>query len=93
METTTLDADEIPEELFFFEQMSSQGDIKHTWNPKKPEEVREAQLMFEALIAKGFRAFTMKRGGLTGDLMNGFDPTARRVLFVPPMQGGLSPVR
>lgn len=88
MEELTVRAEEIPEDLFFFEQMCSKGDIKHTWNPKKPDDVREAKLMFEAMTAKGFRAFRMLKGGAQGEMIETFDPAARRVLFVPPMQGG-----
>ena len=88
METITASSDTIPEDMHFFEEMCSKGDIKHVWNPKKPDQVTEAKLMFEGLIAKGFRAFRMLKGGAQGEMIATFDPQARRVLFVPPMQGG-----
>ena len=88
LETTLAPADQIPDDMHFFEEMCSKGDIKHTWNPKKPADVSEAKLMFEAMTAKGFRAFRMVKGGGQGEVMDAFDPAARRVLFVPPMQGG-----
>jgi len=88
LDTCLCDFDDLPEDVHAFGEMCSEGDIKHTWNPKDPEKVREAQLMFDAMVAKGFRAFHLKKGQ-PGEMMTSFDPKAKKVLFVPPMAGGL----
>ncbi len=67
--------------------MGKEGDTKFTWNAKDPKEVEAAKATWDLYKGKGFAAFRMKRSN-KGDQMREFDPTAGRILFVPPMQGG-----
>jgi hypothetical protein len=65
------------------------GDIKHIWNPAKSEEVRLAKEAFEKAIKMGFRAFRLDPKDKTfGEAMSSFDPSAARIAFVMPQQGG-----
>ena len=94
LQTTHVDFEDVPEEVSAIGVMGAEGDTKHLWNPKKPEEVEEARKLYDILTQKKYRAFRLRKDGRkkgrTGefDLMTEFDPEARGILFVPPFAGG-----
>lgn len=87
LETRLIDFDDLEEDLCAIGVMGTAGDTKHIWNPKEEKEVKEAELLYNTLTKSGYRAFRMVKHG-RGDQMDAFDPKAKRVLFVPPFQGG-----
>ncbi len=68
--------------------MGSNGDTKHMWNPKKKDEVEEARRLFTLLTNNGYRAYKMSKNARSGEPLEEFDPDLKRILFVPPFQGG-----
>lgn len=88
LETKLIDWEDLDDEAFAIGVMGEHGDTKHLWNPKKPEEVREAKLLFETLTKAGYRAFRLKKQSVKGDQITEFDEKAKRLLFVPPFAGG-----
>ena len=85
---TVKSVDEVQEGHGLFELMGRSGDTKHTWDPKKSGEVEAAKALFETLQSKGQRIFRLSRFGGKGELMREFDPSAGRLLAVPPLSGG-----
>lgn len=64
------------------------GDTKVHWDKHKPAEVAAARASFDALIAKGYRAYRLSSDGTQGELISDFDPNHERVLLSPQMAGG-----
>ena len=64
------------------------GDTKVIFDKKVPEEVEAAKAQFDALIEKGFKAFTVKKNGEPGKQVKIFDAKAERYIFVPALVGG-----
>jgi hypothetical protein len=67
--------------------MGKDGDTKCFWDPDDPDSVGVAQASFESYRGQGYRAARFN-GDEQGDIINEFDPTAGRILFIPPLQGG-----
>lgn len=79
----------IPDHLGAMAVMDKTGDSKVTWDPNQPAEVEAARAQFDVLKKKGYSAFRMSEGGdQQGAQMRDFDASARRIIFVPQMQGG-----
>jgi hypothetical protein len=87
LETKHIDFEDLPEDLNAIGVMGEDGDTKHLWDPKKPKEIAEAKQLYATLTKAGYRAFHMVKSG-KGEQMKDFDPKAKRMLFVPPFQGG-----
>lgn len=68
--------------------MGKEGDVKTIWNPHNTEEVENARASYDRLKAKGYLAFRVDAKGEKGEQMTDFDPTAGKILMVPPFQGG-----
>lgn len=68
--------------------MGRSGDTKVTWDPRNQEEVRTARETFDALRAKGYLAFTVRRTDSRGEQVKEFDPALSEILLAPPMAGG-----
>lgn len=64
------------------------GDTRSIWDPSKPDEVEAAKATFDALRAKGYLAYSVKRDGDKGEVMREFDPQAGKVILCPPLAGG-----
>lgn len=86
--TVLSDFEDLDDEVGAYGVMGKEGDTKHMWNPKKPEEVKEARLLYETLTKAGYRAFQLQLGGRRGTQLKEFDEKAKKVLFVPPFAGG-----
>lgn len=74
--------------LHQMEALDSTGHTKTTWDPEKPDEVAAARAQFDSLVAKGYRAFTVKRNGEQDEVMRKFDPKEAAMILVPAIQGG-----
>lgn len=69
--------------------MDDWGDTKLIWDKTKPAEVENARRTYNDLKAKGYAAFRVSgKDGEQGEQMTAFDPSAERMIMVPPMVGG-----
>lgn len=80
---------DLPEGKCCMAIMGKAGDSKYIWDPNSTVECEVAQSTFDAYRARGYLAFrVVGKDGSEGDQMMEFDPTAGRIIFVPPMAGG-----
>lgn len=84
LETTHDKLEEIPEHLSVLCVPDSSGDTKHMWNPKNEAEVEAARVLFESLVAKGYRAFLLKRWHRKGAAVDEFNSEDGKLLFKEP---------
>lgn len=71
-------------------EMQVMGRAGHTtvkWEPKVSKEVETAKATFDAMISKGFAAFSVEDGG-KGRRLDEFDYTANEIILIPPIAGG-----
>lgn len=68
--------------------IDSTGDTKLTWARSNDDEVANARKTFKRLKKQGYMAYTVKRGGDRGEVLNEFDENAQAMILVPPMVGG-----
>lgn len=68
--------------------MDRTGDTRLTWDYKNDDEVAAAKAMFDDLIKKGYRAFSVKKDGEAGERIDKFDPKAEKLIMVAQLQGG-----
>jgi hypothetical protein len=69
--------------------MGRSGDTKVIWSADNEDEVANARRTFDDLVTKrGFAAFAVGARGNKTDRVREFDPTAEKIIIVPPMQGG-----
>lgn len=69
--------------------MDGTGDTKIIWSKDNQDEIDAAKATFDALVAKGYAAFSVKgKSGEQGDQIKKFDPLAERIILVPQMAGG-----
>lgn len=68
--------------------MDPSGHSNSIWDADVPAEVEAARATFNALIAKGYRAFHVKKDGTEGERMDTFDPRAGKMIMVPQLRGG-----
>ena len=68
--------------------MDATGDSKVMWDSENADEVAVAQKTYEDLTKKGYRAFSVKKGGAQDELINEFDPDLEKMILVPPIKGG-----
>jgi hypothetical protein len=68
--------------------LSEEGDTKLIWDPEKEDEVEAAEEMFDKLIDKGYKAFSVKKDGATGKEIKKFDADAGKIIMVPKLVGG-----
>lgn len=64
------------------------GDLKVIWDKKKRDEVEAARNQFDAMIKKGYLAFSVKKDGEKGKVVKEFDEDAEMLILSPRLQGG-----
>ncbi len=69
-------------------ELCSKGDSRQTWDPKNKDEVELAREHFNALIEKGFTAFSVTKEGEKHKRITKFNPKAGKIIMVPRMAGG-----
>lgn len=77
-----------PENRGVLHVLDASGDTKHIWDPENPEEVAAAKAVFDSLKAKGFQAFSVKRGGEKDSVLREFDPREGKIILSPAIRGG-----
>ncbi len=70
------------------------GDERFEWDPSNPTSVDMAREVFKRFRDQGRVAYSVKSSkddpqGRAGEILHQFDGTARRIIFRPPMQGGI----
>ena len=68
--------------------MDESGDSKIMWDPTNKEEVDAAKLQFDALMDKGYKAYTVSKDGSTDKLIKKFDKKLGKIVMVPQLVGG-----
>jgi hypothetical protein len=64
------------------------GDLKLIWDPEKKDEVSTAEETFNKMKKKGYLAFSVKKGGDKGKVIQEFDPDLEMIIMSPKLQGG-----
>lgn len=69
--------------------LSPEGDTELSWDPTSPVETEVARKAFSGLRTKGYLAYRLNdEGEHHGEQIREFDPLARAIVMVPPLQGG-----
>lgn len=68
--------------------LSTAGDTKVIWDCGNDIEVKAARKMFKTLKGKDYRAYSVKKSGKKGGIVNDFDPDLEMIIMVPPIVGG-----
>lgn len=68
--------------------MDTTGHTKVEWNKDVPAEVAIAKAAFEAAVAGGAQAFSVRSDGTQGRRLSEFDPNAEEIMMVPRLRGG-----
>lgn len=64
------------------------GDLKVIWDKNKRDEVESARNQFDAMMKKGYLAFSVKKDGEKGKVVKEFDEDAEMLILSPKLQGG-----
>ena len=68
--------------------MDQTGHTRHIWDASVPDEVAAVKQLFDSFIAKGYKAFRVKKDGSDGERMKAFEPDAERMILMKAIQGG-----
>ena len=69
--------------------MSQYGDLKKVWNAANQDEVEDARRSFDHLVKeKKYAAFRVGTNGEKDEQIREFDPSAGKMILVPPLAGG-----
>ena len=68
--------------------MDRHGDTRRHFDSQDARAVALAKERFEQLTSKGYRAVALAPNGEQGELLESFDKTAERTLFIPHLKGG-----
>lgn len=68
--------------------MDRTGDTKLIWDKDNPEDVAAARAMYDAQKAKGYMAYSVKKSGKPGEVLQAFDPDAEKIIMAAPLAGG-----
>jgi hypothetical protein len=69
-------------------EIGEEGDRNSVRWGRSPDELNEAQRIFEGYIARGWAVFRLTEEGEQGRRMTEFDPAARGMLAIPQLVGG-----
>jgi len=68
--------------------MDRSGDTRHQFDVSDRESVAKAEKRFRQLTGLGFRAVALGENGSPGELIDRFDPSVEKTLFIPQLRGG-----
>lgn len=68
--------------------MDMTGDTKTIWDPRNQDEVDAAEVTFKSLKKKGYLIYSVGKDGKKNEAITSFDPTAEKMIAVPPVTGG-----
>jgi hypothetical protein len=69
-------------------ELCKDGDNKVIWDPKNPDEVEVAKMMFDKLKAKSYLAFKVDKQGKPAKQISSFSSKAGKLIMTPPIGGG-----
>jgi hypothetical protein len=64
------------------------GDTRMMWDPDVKDEVDAAKATFDKMKKKGYLAYTVKKDGEPGEVVQAFDPKAGKIIMTPQLVGG-----
>lgn len=64
------------------------GDTKIMWDRSREPEVDNARDTFNKMKKKGYKAYSVKKDGTPGEIIEEFDPEAEKIIMAPQMRGG-----
>lgn len=64
------------------------GDTRVMWDPRIKDEVDNAKKTFADMKKKGYLAYTVKKNGDPGEVIQEFDPQAGKIIMAPQLVGG-----
>jgi len=68
--------------------LCSTGDQKIQWDPQSEDEVEVAELSFDRLKAKGYKAYEVEKTGEKGKEITKFKKKAGMIIMAPVIAGG-----
>ena len=68
--------------------LNESGDTRVQWNRNNQGEVNAAKAEFNRLKAAGHLAYLVDSSGRKREVVDTFDPTAERLVLIPPSVGG-----
>jgi hypothetical protein len=68
--------------------LASEGDHKIVWNPENDDEVEVAEMSFDQLKEKNYKAYSVDKQGEPLKEIKKFKPSAGKLIMVPPLAGG-----
>lgn len=68
--------------------MDATGDTKLIWDSDNADDVAAAKAMYDAQKAKGYMAYSVKKSGKQGEVLQQFDPLAEKIIMAAPLAGG-----
>lgn len=64
------------------------GDTRVMWDPANADEIKVAKDLFDSLKKKGYLAYSVKKNGDQGEVINAFDATEGKIVMTPQLVGG-----
>ena len=68
--------------------LASSGDQKVIWDPENDDEVEVAEMTFDKLKKKGFKAFSVDKKGEPNKEIKKFNPNSGKLIMIPHIAGG-----
>ena len=68
--------------------LASEGDQKVVWDPDNEDQIEVAEMTFDKLKAKKYKAYSVDKKGDTKKEIKKFDAKAGSIIMVPPIAGG-----
>jgi hypothetical protein len=68
--------------------MDGSGDTRHEFDVSDLASIADAEMRFQELTGKGFRAVALGKNGGPNALIDKFDPAVEQTLFIPQLKGG-----
>jgi hypothetical protein len=76
------------EEKFELVVLDQTGDTRVMWDPEVTDEVDAAKATFDKMKAKGYLAYSVKKNGEAGEVIQKFDKKAGKIIMTPQLVGG-----
>ena len=68
--------------------LCSEGDNKVIWDHSNEDEVEVAEMMFDKLKKKDYKAYKVDKKGEPAKEINKFNPKLGKLIMTPPIGGG-----
>ena len=68
--------------------LATEGDQKVIWDPSNEDQVEVAEMTFDKLKAKNYKAYSVDKKGEPKKEIKKFNPKAGSIIMVPTIAGG-----